>query len=69
MNTPYFVEAGSCLGVTRIKGDDLGRTHPVKFDGSSVSELLAGRTETDRMVGRIRFAVEGGSSLYAFRFR
>jgi hypothetical protein len=60
---------GNCLGITGIDGDDLGLTNPVKFVGGSVSELLAEGTETGQMIGRIRFTVEEGSSLYAFRFR
>jgi len=61
--------AGECLAATRIDGDDLGLTNPVNFDGPSVAELLADRTGAGRMVGRIRFSVDEGGSLYAFRFR
>lgn len=59
---------GDCLGITRIEGDDLGRNNPVKFDGRSIAALCADRTENGRVIGRIRFAVDKGSSLYAFRF-
>ena len=61
--------AGGSLGSTRIEGDDLGRANPVRFDGRPVGELLADRVEAERLVGRIRFTVDKGSLLYAFRFR
>jgi len=61
--------AGKSLGSTRIDGDDLGLGVPVKFEGRSIADLLTDRADQGRMVGRIRFTVDEGCSLYAFRFR